>query len=432
MKKYDITVIGGGAAGITAALTSKGFKKKVLIIEKRKMGGECTHYGCVPSKALIKAAHDKLENPLEYVKGKIEEVYSEETDDVFRSKGIDVIIGEAEFINSKVIKVNGEEIESKKFIVATGGENRVPNIYGIEDIDYLTNENIFYLDKLPEKISMIGGGPITVELGQALKKLGVNITIYLRGSDLINKEEKIIRDRLKSILISEGIEIIENAKIDRIDDTYLYMGEDKKEYGSLFISIGREKNIKILDKLNIKKYNKGIILNNKLQTSLKNIYLAGDVAGPYGLSHMAEYQGIIAGFNASVPLINRKVDNNKRIWSIFTSPEISHLGLTEEEAKSKYSKVYTYEIEYSDIDRAKVETQQGIVKVILDKKYKILGAHIIGERAGELIHELAVIKELGVPITKLSDIIHVYPTYSDILKKLGRKVLIDKYRRLIK
>ncbi|MCT4592927.1 MAG: NAD(P)/FAD-dependent oxidoreductase [Anaeromicrobium sp.] len=450
MKKYDydLIIIGAGGAGITASFTGNGFKRKVLLIEKNKIGGECTHSGCVPSKSLIKAAklaHNvtKLkdysidlkykmnsENVMDYVKNIINKVYEEEKPHVFEEKGISFLEGHASFKDSNTISVNGENIRAKNFIIATGTSPKLPAIKGIDSDYILTNESLFQLDKLPKSIGVIGAGAIGIELAQALNRLGVSIHIFLRGDRILKKEERKISETIEHILLGEGIKIHKNVKFNKIEKgTIHYLDNSNVGYFSSFekilVATGRKPN---LENMNLKKIgvdydSNKIIVNSKLQTSVPHIYAAGDIVGPYRFSHMAEYQGFIAAFNCVFP-VKKKADYSQVLWTTFTDPEISHMGYTEEESRKKYDNIKVYTETYSHLDRAITDNEKGFVKIICHKD-NIVGAHIIGNRAGELIHEIQMLKKFNIPIRKTTDMIYAYPTYSDIIRKIGKKAYLD-------
>ncbi len=455
---YDLIVVGGGGAGITAALTAGNLGKKTAIIEKNNLGGECTWTGCIPSKALIKTASYaynfkymqkfglniqgefelNYSGAMEYVRKVINSVYKEESPEVFEEKGIKVYKGEARFLNKHTLSVNNEKLTSKNIILATGTIPFIPPINGIEDIDYLTNETIFQLKTLPKSIMILGAGAIGIELAQSLSRLGVKVTVVLRSKRILAKEEEELTGILEESLEKEGIIILRNTKVEKFERKYektvVTLKNDKDdmtqmEFEKVLIATGRKPALNglNLDDVGIKYTNKGIVVNKKLQTSLKHVYACGDIVGPYRFSHMAEYQGIIAALNNILPL-KRKVKYKNVLWCTFTDPELAHLGITEKEARELHGddiKVYKYN--YNNLDRAKTDNKEkGLAKVICDKKGNILGSHILGERAGEIIHELQVIKSLNLPISKIQSMIHAYPTYSDIIKKISRDAYISK------
>ncbi|SHH69969.1 dihydrolipoyl dehydrogenase family protein [Clostridium grantii] len=449
MKQYDVVVIGAGAGGLTAAYTALGFSKKVALIDKNKPGGECTWSGCVPSKALINIAEEihmakkfnlnlKIDSTevMERVTKVIENVYSNENPEKLINDGIDYINGFARFIDKNTIEVNNEQIKAKKIIIATGSSPLVPPINGLDKVDYLTNESIFTLKKLPESLIVLGGGPIGIELAQALNRIGVKVKVIEMLPKILFREEPELVSMLHDRLESEGIEIYTGTKAIEVNSdngkVSVKVQKNEEEFEiegeSILLALGRKANLEGLDlnKVGIEISRKGIEVDNHLETSLKGVYAIGDVVGPYNFSHMANVQGITAVQNAVLP-INKKINYQNVAWCSYTDPELARAGMLETEAREKFGdsiRVYTHS--YDHIDRAMTkENSIGLVKVILDKKGKVLGASILGDRAGEIISEIQVVKTLGVNFGKLADVIHPYPTYAEVLNKIGKKVKVD-------
>ncbi|GCD10244.1 dihydrolipoyl dehydrogenase family protein [Clostridium tagluense] len=448
MKEYDIAIIGAGSGGLTAAYTAKGFSKKVILIDKNKPGGECTWSGCIPSKALINIAKEvhvakkysdllvDTSEVLEKVRKVIHNVYEEESLEVLKRDGIDYINGFAKFIDINTLSVNGEKIKAKKIIISTGSSPMVPPIEGLKDINYLTNENIFIEKRLPESIIVLGGGAIGVELSQAMNRLGVKVSLVEMMDTILNREEPKLVTILERKLILEGVKIYTSYKAEKVSEKDGKISLSVIKDGILeiinadkiLVCLGRVPNIKGLDleKVSIRYNQKAIEVNKFLETSTKGIFAIGDVAGPYLFSHMANVQGITAVKNALLP-IKKKIDYAHVAWCTFSEPELARAGLTEQEAREKYGdSIRVYEQDYKNLDRAKTkEDDEGLVKIICDKKGKVLGASILGERAGEMISEVQVVKTLGINFGKLTKVIHPYPTYGEILLKISKKVYLD-------
>lgn len=459
---YDLIVIGGGGAGMVASTLAAGLGKKVALLEHRMLGGECTRYGCVPSKALIKAANvycyakniGRLdlgiastsernldsERVMDHVRTVVQKVYDGERPEVFRARGVDVIMGNPVFSDNHHVEVGGQILSAHNFIISTGSSAFVPPIQGINEVPYLTNESLFDLKSLPRSMIVLGGGPIGTELAQALNRLDAKITIVEMGEQILIREDKELRDALAQRLTNEGIEILTRTRavklaMDGGGITLVTEGPDKKEAAvraeSLLVAVGRKANVEGLglNKASIEYSPKGITTDDTLRTTAPNIYACGDVAGPYQFSHMAEYQARIATQNALLP-IKKHVDYEHYIWCMFTDPELAHAGLTEEEAREKHGdKIRVYRWNYRDTDRGRTDGEEvGLSKIICDDRYKVLGAHILGSRAGDVIHELQVIKTLGIPLYKLDSVIHIYPTFSDVIKQPAKLCYIDELR----
>jgi len=453
---YDLIVLGGGAAGLVASTGAASLGAKTALIEKKKLGGDCTWYGCVPSKTLLKSSQvfSLLKNlnkygirpggkadfdtggVMKHVRDVITKVSSHHPPEVFEKRGIKVLFGNAKFIDNRTLDLDGKKLTSKRFIICTGSHPMVPPIDGLKDIDYLTNENIFDLETLPKSLVVLGGGPIGIELSQAFARLGVQVSIVEMLEQILFREDQEAAAVLKETLIQDGIKIHEAKKAVRFSkeaDSVAVTIEDKSAKRSTLlaekalISVGRAPNLQGLDleKAGVKYSGKGIEVDKTLRTTAKNIYASGDVAGPYQFSHMAEYQAIIALGNALLPF-KRKVDYEVVPWCTFTEPELAHLGLTEEEAKVKYGSVKVYRSSYSANDRAVTDLEEkGLAKVICDRKNRILGAHIVGAKAGEIMHEYVLAKAAKSDIGTLSSAIHTYPTLAQVVKRTADQRYAD-------
>lgn len=448
MKKYDVIVIGGGGAGLSAAFTTAGFGKKTLLVEKFKTGGECTWSGCIPSKALIHIAelnHLVREaggkpaggNPFKQVDEIRQHVYSHESPEVLAERGVETLIGAARFTGPDVIEVNGESYQAKRFVLAVGSRALVPPVPGLAETPHLTNESLFELDSLPESALVMGGGPIGLEMAQALSRLGVEITVVEMLDRILFREDADAAELIREKLIEEGVTLLTGTKAVEAapnkNGVSLTIETDGRkailEAAALLVAVGRGSATAglNLEAAGVKTSPKGVEVDKKLRTSNKKIYAAGDVAGPYAFSHMAEYQGVTAAMNAILPF--KKTVNYKHVaWTTFTDPEIARAGMLEDEARKIYGrrvKVYTHR--YEDLDRGRtIPGTRGLVKIILGPGSKILGAHIAGPRAGELIGEIQVMKTLGIGYHKLRGVIHPYPTYADILRQIAKRVSMDR------
>ncbi|WP_119394622.1 dihydrolipoyl dehydrogenase family protein [Salinibius halmophilus] len=450
MKQYDIVVIGSGAAGLTSGFTAAGFGKKVLMVDKALPGGECTWSGCIPSKALINqaknvhaanklgaAVHVDGAKVFEQVRGVSEHVYTHETPEVLAKAGIDFIQGAAKFIDSHTIEISGanERVKAKKFMLATGSSPLVPPIPGLADVPFLTNESLFQLTELPQSLTILGGGVIALEMAQAFNRLGTKVTVVEMQAEVLPLEEPEMAAKLRELLEAEGVEFKLSSKaigvanppegievtIERGANTEVIVNE------KLLVALGRSPNTTGmgLDDIGVE-VDRFVKVNAKMQTSLPHIYAFGDVAGPYLLSHMANYQGKLATMNALLPF-KRSVNYEHVTWATFTDPEFARAGLTEAQAREKYGdSIRVYRYNFDKLDRA--HTKQGDfgeIKLIIGKRNRVLGAHILAERAGEMISQVQTMKTLGIPFSKLQKVIHPYPTYSDALRQLSQTVFLD-------
>ena len=456
---FDVVIIGGGAGGLFAASVANSLGAKACLIEKNRLGGDCTWFGCMPSKALLKSAQVNnlfkrhyefglniqsgfsvdASKVMSHVRDVIDEIAAHHPAEVFEKRGIKVIFGSPRFTDSQSLEINSQKISAKKFIICTGSHPLIPPIEGLKEIDYLTNENIFALEKLPESIIVLGGGPIGVELAQALNRLGVKVYIIEMLQRLLFREDKEIALVLEKTVRKEGIEVFTAAravKFAKNNGKVCVTIEDRNKKqdticaAGVLAAVGRVPNTGGLDleKAGVEYSKTGIKVNGFLQTTNKNIFACGDVVGPYMFSHVASYQAQICVRNALFKRIAwGKVNYQNIAWATFTEPEVAHLGLSEEEARAKYKNIRVYKTEYSSSDRAVTDLEkEGLLKVITDKKGLILGAHIAGAQASEVIQGFLLAKTFKIPLEKLSSALFIYPTLSELVKKTAAKPLLEK------
>src|SRR3989338_8448093 len=453
---YDLAVIGGGAAGLVSAMGSVLLGAKAALIEKNKLGGDCTWYGCIPSKTLLKSAQvmsltKRLKEfgiscdpaikcdprlVMAHVRDVIKKISTHHPPELLEKKGIRVLFGSPKFLDQNTVQLDALKISAKRFIIASGSHPLVPLIEGLKGISYLTNENVFDLEDLPESLAVLGGGPIGMELSQAFSRLGVEVSVIEMLDRLLVREDKEIADVLVERFKREGIKIYAGEKAVRFSEdagsvAVTLENKDRKQSviksEKVLVAVGRASNVEGLDleKAGVRYSDNGIEVDAALRTSAKNIYACGDCCGPYQFSHMAEYQAVIAVGNALFPF-NRKVDYSSVPWCTFTDPEVARLGLTEEEAKARHRDIKVYRSSYAGNDRAVTDLEEtGFAKVITDKKGYILGAHIVGAGAGEIIHEYVLAKSSGLKIGRLSSAIHIYPTLAQVVKRTADQYYLD-------
>lgn len=444
---FDVVVIGAGIGGFVSAVTANSLGKKVAIVEKRKVGGNCTNFTCIPSKALIRASHARRDaihlermglggpspagidttNVLPRIRSVIQKAYEKDLPETFKEIGIEVLPGEAAFADPHRIIHDCQVISSEKFIIAVGTRPLVPPISGLASLDYLTNENLYELDTLPKSLIILGGGVDGLEYASAFGKLGVETTVVEMATRLLPMVDRELVNHLLRSLEDEGIRILAGAKAESLARggsgmklTYQRGDGQRGEVTGerVLVSIGRKPDLEglALDKAGVKAGPRGIIADRKLQTSAPNIYACGDIVGPYQLASTAEYQGMIAGTNAVLP-IKQRVDYRNNVYVVFTEPQIGYLGLTEEEALRQHGhKLKVYRFDYKNMRRAMVDGKEtGMAKFLLDGRGRLVGAHILGESAAEVIHEAQVVKAFKKPLRKLYSVTHAYPTYAQAL-----------------
>lgn len=434
MDKYDLIIIGGGSAGLVAAETSLLFKKKVAIVAIDKLGGDCLWSGCVPSKALLlvaKQQHLKGEKDpqkaytiaKDQIKKSWEKIQSgHENPEWYQAKGIDVYLDGASFIDDHTVQVGAKQLKAKYFLIATGSRATVMPIPGIESIDYLTNENIFTLKKVPESIVIIGGGPIGCEIAQAMNHLGVKVTIIQHGNRLLSKDEPEASESILKQFTNEGIKVLfgtETNAVRKSDNGIALVvstANDTKtlHVESLLLAAGRQPNVENLglDIVGITYDKHGIKHNKQLQTNKNNIYVAGDVAGDYQFTHYAGVQAAAAIRNMFLP-VKASFTPFPVSWCTFTTPEVAHTGISEAEAIEKKQEYRVISFPYNHIDRAVVEAvYEGFIKILVKPDNTVIGATVVGESAGEMIHELALAIHKKMKTDDLLSLMHVYPTYN--------------------
>jgi pyruvate/2-oxoglutarate dehydrogenase complex dihydrolipoamide dehydrogenase (E3) component len=454
METFDMVVIGGGAAGLVTASGSAQLGAKVALIERGKLGGECLWTGCVPSKALIETARTKrlveqakakgietgivkvdFARVMEHVHETIMAIEPHDDPKRFRDMGIDVIEGSAVFTARDRVEVNGRTLVSRRFCIATGGDTLVPPIKGIQDVPYLTHENFFDLRKQPEHLLIIGAGPIGCELGQAMHRLGTKVTLIETLDCILHKDDKELACLMHAYLEEEGITIHVDTRAQKVEArngvvalTCRKKNQDIEVEGDALLlatgkrprtaGLGLEAAGVVVDK-------SGIQVNHTMRTTNPQIYAAGDVAGPYLFTHVAEYQAGLVISNALIPLLSRKASFTVVPWVTYTDPELAHVGISEAEARKQFgaAAVRIWKYEPKENDRHIIEgATKGLVKLITRKDGKILGCDMLGANAGDLIHEYALAIRKGLKVGDISGMIHAYPTLA-----LANKRVSDRY-----
>lgn len=443
--KYDVVVIGAGSGGLTSAVGLAKIGKKVLLIERDKIGGECTNSGCIPSKALLhhaKSYHAAIlisgenghtENyrreAFAYVRNKINETLAHETPEHFKKMGIDIVHGEASFTDYRHINVNDQTITFKKAIIASGSSPRLIEIPGLDPAKTLTNQNLFTLESIPARIVIVGAGPIGLEMGQALALLGSNVTILDNGPLFAKLEDEAIQPIIKASFDSLGITVLQNAHLHHVESAKAYIThsdmatEVEIVFDKILLAIGRVPNIPLgLEAAGIKTTANGITVNATYQTTNKRVYALGDVADAMKFTHVADAvaRGVVTHI-ATKGLVRRKATAIPKVT--YTQPELARVGLSYIEAETQFGpqNIHRIEVPYSQNDRARTDSnEQGVLVVIVKRlSGKILGVHIAGERAGELLAIFTLAIDQQLSLWKLRRTIYAYPTYTLLVKKAG-------------
>ncbi len=449
-KDYNLIVIGAGSAGLVSAYIGSVVKAKVALIEKHKMGGDCLHTGCVPSKALIrtgkilsyikrsqdfglKSAQVDFEFPdvMERVHHVIKKVEPHDSIERYTKLGVDCYTGSAQILSPHEIEVNGKTLTTKNIIIATGARPAVPPIPGLDQVDYLTTDTIWNLLKLPKKLMVMGGGPIGCELAQCFARLGSEVTLVEMLPDILIREDEEASRTVRQKFLADGVDVRVNAKCKEVvvQDGKQYMQVEKEgttqqvEFDQLLVAVGRAANARGfgLEEIGVKLGPRGTVeVDQYLRTPThKNIYACGDVAGPFQFTHTAAHQAWYCAVNALFsPFKKFKVDYRVIPWATFTDPEVARVGLNEKDAQEQgipYD-VATYGID--DLDRAIADSEdKGYVKVLTPPgKDKILGVTIVGYHAGDLMAEYVLAMKQGLGLNQILSTIHIYPTMAEANK----------------
>ncbi|MEM7216217.1 MAG: FAD-dependent oxidoreductase [Pseudomonadota bacterium] len=453
----DICVIGAGSGGLSVAAAAAAFGVEVVLVEKGKMGGDCLNYGCVPSKAILAAGKQAqtmrdgekfgissvepeidYEKVNEHIKGVIAAIEPNDSVERFTGLGVQVIQAEGKFSDATTLVAGDNEIRARRFVVATGSSAFVPPIPGLDKVPYLTNESIFENKQKIEHLIVIGGGPIGMEMAQAHRRLGSEVTVIEAQTALGQSDpelSEIVLDRLRK----EGIKILDSASVSSvaangsngIKAEYELDGKLQTVSGShILVATGRAANVSGLDleKAGIEFDRRGIKTSPDLRTTNKRVYAIGDVAGGPQFTHVAGYHAglVIRG----ILFRQRAVPDHENIpWVTFTDPELANVGLSENQAREKYGEVQVLKWPYHENDRAQAERKtEGFIKLITAKRGRIVGVGIAGANAGEMINMWSLAITNKMKLKNVIGYVSPYPTMSEI----GKRAAITSYSPLAK
>lgn len=454
--RYNLVVVGAGTAGLVCAAGAAGLGAKVALIERHLMGGDCLNVGCVPSKGIIRSAravHDARNSAEFGVTGSSElncnfsavmermrhlrsEISQHDSAARFRDElGVDVFIGEGRFIAPDCVDVGGKSLYFKKAAICTGARAAAPPIPGLAGIKYLTNENIFSLTELPQRLAVIGAGPIGCELAQAFCRFGSKVTVLELNPQILGHEDPDASGIVYNTLNHEGVDLRLGIKISGVEQR----GNEKviriTQNGvsetiiadQVLIGVGRTPNVEGLglESAGVSFDHNGINVSNRLQTDNPSIFAAGDICSPYKFTHTADAMARILLANALFKG-RQKVSDLIIPWCTYTDPEIAHVGMYEKDAKAKGWETTTLTIPLSEVDRALLDGEtNGFARVHLKKGTdRILGATIVARHAGEMINEFSLAITSRIGLSSIAKTIHPYPTQAEVIKKLA-----DSYNR---
>ncbi|MBI3974466.1 MAG: FAD-dependent oxidoreductase [Chloroflexi bacterium] len=475
---YDVVVIGGGAAGLTIAIGGAGLGLRVALVERHRTGGECTWTGCVPSKALLHvaglaaaaraaaalSAGDACPPPVDFAKAIAhvrrvrKSIGDEESPAALERRGIAVLLGTAHLRGDGLVDVDGHMVRARHVVIATGSDPAVPSIAGLSDVRYLTNETLFdELDALPARLAVVGGGPIGCELAQAFARLGSRVILLEALPRLLANEDESVGPRVQAALERDGVTVYTGARISRVtpepaagnngrgatlvleaagQPASVQPNEgvnhsQEVRVDAVLVATGRRARTAGLglENVGVRLGGNGVAVNEYLQTSVPGVWAAGDCVGPYRFTHVAETQGRVILRNVLFPWKKQKFDDRVIPWATFTDPEVGRVGLTEAQAGERFgTRVTDVSVPLSRVDRAVADgATEGFIKLVLAGK-RIVGAHIVGPRAGELIQQAALAMQHRLPMDSFS-MAHVYPSYSyglhQVADRAARRRLSD-------
>ncbi len=455
---YDIGVIGGGAAGLTVTAGAAQLGAKTLLVEKEdKLGGDCLHCGCVPSKTLIKTAkvYHQMKNAEKYglpraavqaidfsnvrqrIMSVIAAIQPHDSPERFCSLGARVEFGNGTFIDDHTLLLNGTPRSAKTWVIATGSSPAIPPIPGLDATPYITNKDVFYLDSLPESLIVLGAGPIATEMAQAFGRLGSRVSVVQRSNQILSREDQDMADEIMNVLGAEGVTFHLNAQVKGVKnignerEVILTQGNGTTtslKAEKLLVAMGRSPNLDGLELKNtgIQFDRKGITVDQRLRTSRRHIFAAGDVTGAYQFTHAAGYEGGIVISNAVFHL-PRKTDYTFFPWCTYTDPELASIGLNEKRAKAAGIKYSVWTEAFKDNDRSRAEGEHvGKIKMLLNEKEKPIGVQICGPHAGDLINEWVAALNGNIKLSTLASSVHPYPTLGEINKRVAGNYLTPK------
>jgi len=457
---YDLVVIGGGTAGLVSAAGAASLGARVALVERDKLGGDCLYRGCVPTKALVKSARvahlvrhseeygvvsggAEVDFPavMDRMEGVIAAAGEHDSPGRFRGLGVDVFTDEARFEAPDLVVVDGRRLRARSAIIATGSHPTAPPVDGLEEAGYLTNVGALELRRLPRSMVIAGSGPIGSEFAQIFARFGSDVSLVSSSPLPLPKEDPEIGEVLRGVLLADGVRFHGGYRAEkvRVENGEKVMtvrngaGHEVEVRGEeILIAAGRAPTAGslALEHAGIELEGKGLKVDEHLSTTAPNVYAAGDITGKYLFTHVAEYQGRNALRNALFP-VKAKVDHRVVPWTTFTDPEVARIGLTEEQAREQHDHVKVFRQPFGGVDRAMADGETtGLVKIVTGRRGKILGGHIIGPDAGNLIHEIVLAMQRNIPIGTLSTTIHVYPTLAQANQRAAdnyyREKLFDR------
>ncbi|TAL09870.1 MAG: mercuric reductase [Nitrospirae bacterium] len=454
-ERYNLVVLGAGTAGLVTAAGAAGLGARVALVEKHLMGGDCLNVGCVPSKALIRAARACAQvrdaaqfgvrvpdgvrydftAAMERVRKLRARISHNDSAHRFTKLGVDVFIGEGRFTGPDAVEVGGKTLRFAKAAICTGARAAAPPIAGIDKVPCLTNETVFSLTELPQRMAVIGAGAIGCELAQAFARFGCAVTLFEQAGTILPNEDAEAAELVREAMARDGVRFALKRDILQVlehkDGLVIYHrvggAVENLVVDEILLAAGRAPNVEGLDleAAGVLYDRSGVLVNDELQTANPLISAAGDVCSRFKFTHAADAMARLVINNMLSP-VKQKVSDLVIPWCTYTDPELAHVGLSEEEARAKGHKVETFTWKMDEVDRAILDGEEvGFGRVLVRKGTdKILGATIVAARAGDLISELTLAMTNGLGLGAVCKTIHPYPTQAEVVKRLG-----DAYNR---
>ncbi|MCA9472741.1 MAG: mercuric reductase [Nitrospira sp.] len=473
-EQYNLVVIGAGTAGLITAAVATALGARAALIERHLMGGDCLNVGCVPSKGVIRAARTWAEvkranefgielppngvtrdfgtamERMRKLRARISHVDSAHR---YKKLGVDVFIGEGKFTGSNTVDVNGQTLRFTKAVICTGARAAAPPIQELDNVGYLTNETIFTLTRLPRRLAVIGAGPIGCEMAQSFARFGSDVHLFERTEHILPREDTDAAQIVQEQMRKDGVSFVSQSDIQRIESrgpekiVYFESKGHQQELivDEILVSTGRAPNVEGLglDTVGIAyDHRSGVKVNDRLQTTNANIYAAGDICFPFKFTHMADAMAQIVIQNALFPhpfgLGYASTHSLIIPWCTYTQPEIAHVGLYEQEARSKNIAIDTFTFSLNEVDRAILDGEdEGFARVHVKKGTDtILGATIVAAHAGDMISEFTLAMKAQIGLSTITGTIHPYPTQAEVIKKVAnawrKTTLTDWKKQLLK
>ena len=430
-KRYDMVVIGAGTAGLVCAAGAAGLGAKVALIERHLMGGDCLNTGCVPSKALLHAAHvaharsvkPDFSAVMERLRRVRADISHHDSAARFAKLGVDVFLGEARFASRDTVRVGEAILPFKRAVIATGARAAVPTIPGLEGTGYLTNETIFSLTTLPARLLILGAGPIGIEMAQAFHRLGCAVTLLERSASILPREDADAAACVRAALERDGVRILTEANIERFEGQVAVLGDERIAFDALLIALGRQPNIEGLglEAAGVQTHAKrGVLVSDQLRTANARVFACGDVCMEHKFTHAAHFAARIVIQNAL--FFGRKRLSGLHIpWCTYTAPELAHVGLAPAQAVVKGIEVDTFTVKMDTVDRAILDEQtEGFFRVHVRKGTDtILGATMVSAHAGESIQTVVLAMNQGIGLGKIAAMICPYPVEAEAIRAAG-------------